>query len=104
MILATRLFNPRYKPLHDYVDQQSLLFENSQRVEEYFGQARSLAKELGVRLRLPRTTPREHPLTTTGSDRCDWPWARAYISFQGYAMPCCMAATPEQINLGLIFR
>jgi MoaA/NifB/PqqE/SkfB family radical SAM enzyme len=95
-------FNPRYQPLHDYVDQQSLMYEEPQRVEEYFGQARDLAKELGVKLRLPRTKPRQQPLTATGPERCDWPWARAYISFQGYAMPCCMTATPEQINLGLI--
>ncbi len=95
-------FNPRFKPLHDYVDQQSLLFEDREKVEWYFNEARALAKDLGVILRLPRTTPRETPLTTLGADRCDWPYARAYISFQGYAMPCCIASTPDTINMGLV--
>ncbi len=95
-------FNPRYRPLHDYVNEQSLMYEDPQRVEDVFNQARQLAKELDVKLRLPRTHPRPHPPGTPGSDRCDWPWSSAYISFQGYAMPCCMAATPETINLGLV--
>jgi MoaA/NifB/PqqE/SkfB family radical SAM enzyme len=95
-------FNPRFKPLHEYVNQQSLLYEDPQRVEHYFDQARSLAAELNVILRLPRTRPRTTPLQTVGAERCDWPYARAYISFQGYAMPCCIASTPDTVNMGLI--
>ena len=95
-------FNPRFKPLHDYVDEQSLLYEDPERVEKYFGEARRLAKETGVIVRLPRTKPRTKPLTTLGPDRCDWPYSRAYISFQGYMMPCCIASTPDTINMGLI--
>lgn len=95
-------FDKRFLPLHDYVNEQSLLYEDPQRVEHYFGQARELAQELGIRLRIPRTQPRSYPPGTSGRDRCNWPWTSAYISFQGYAMPCCMAASPEQIHLGLI--
>lgn len=95
-------FDKRFLPLHDYVNEQSLLYEEPQRIEHYFGQARELARELGIRLRIPRTQPRSYPPGTSGRDRCNWPWTSAYISFQGYAMPCCMAASPEQIHLGLI--
>ena len=95
-------FNPRFKPLHDYVDEQSLLYEDPERVEKYFNEALALAKDLDVTLRLPRTRPREKPLETVGPDRCDWPYRSAYISFQGYAMPCCIASTPDTIQMGLI--
>ncbi|NLG96985.1 MAG: radical SAM protein [Chloroflexi bacterium] len=95
-------FNPKFQPLNEYVHEQSLLYEDEARIEHYFGEARALAKEYGIRLRLPRPRPRAYPPETSGRDRCSWPWTSAYISFQGYAMPCCMAATPEQVHLGLI--
>ena len=95
-------FHKKFQPLNDYVREESLLYEDPERIEQYFGQARELAKELGVTLRLPRPRPRPYPEGTSGRDRCNWPWTAAYISFQGYAMPCCMAASPEVINLGLV--
>jgi hypothetical protein len=78
------------------------LYEDPERIELYFGQARELANHLGVKLRLPRPKPKLYPPEISGRDRCSWPWTGAYISFQGYAMPCCMASTPEVVNLGLI--
>jgi MoaA/NifB/PqqE/SkfB family radical SAM enzyme len=95
-------FTKKFQPLHDYVDQQSLLYEDLPRVQRYFNEARALAQEYGIRLRLPRPQPRPHPPGLSGRERCNWPWTGAYISFQGYAMPCCMVATPDQVNLGLI--
>ncbi len=95
-------FHKNFQPLNDYVKEQSLLYEDPERIERYFGQARALAKELGVVLRLPRPRPKPYPANMPGRDRCDWPWSSAYISFQGYAMPCCIASSPEVIELGLI--
>ena len=95
-------FHPKFRPLHNYVNRQSLLYEDQALVEDIFGQARELARQLGVHLRLPRTKPREFAPGTTGQQRCNWPWTAAYISFQGYAMPCCMVASPEQVQLGLV--
>jgi len=89
-----------YKPMRDFVQAQTLLEENAERVEHYFGEARKVAQELGVHLRLPATRKRIHPPGTPGPERCDWPWAGAYISYQGYAMPCCMVSTPDRINFG----
>ena len=65
-----------------------------------FGEARAVAAELGVKLRLPMTRPRLHPPGTPGPERCDWPWRGAYISYDGLAMPCCMVATPDRVQLG----
>ncbi|GIV97751.1 MAG: heme b synthase [Herpetosiphonaceae bacterium] len=91
---------PHYQPMREFVQQQTLLDEDLERIEHYFGLARDLAQELGVDLRLPRTRPRPHPSGTPGRKRCSWPWTGAYISYDGYAMPCCMVSTPDRINFG----
>jgi radical SAM protein with 4Fe4S-binding SPASM domain len=90
----------QYQPMREFVQAETLLNEDPQRVEHYFGIARRVAKELGVDLRLPHTQLRLHAPGTPGPSRCDWPWKGAYISYQGYAMPCCMVSTPDRINFG----
>ncbi|MGE5655544.1 MAG: radical SAM protein [Actinomycetota bacterium] len=94
----------QYQPMREFVQAQTLLAEDKERVEYYFGEARQLAQEFGVNLRLPRTEPRLHPPGTPGQKRCDWPWKGAYISYQGEAMPCCMVSTPDRINFGKIIE
>jgi radical SAM protein with 4Fe4S-binding SPASM domain len=90
----------QYEPMRDFVDEQTLIDEDPGRVKRFFTEARAVAKELGVDLRLPRTKPRPHPPGTPGPQRCDWPWRGAYVSYQGLAMPCCMVATPDRIQFG----
>lgn len=89
-----------YEPMRHFVQEETLLAEEPARIEKYFSRARQVAQEVGLKLRLPRTQPRLHPPGTPGPERCDWPWRGAYISYQGYAMPCCMIATPDRLNLG----
>jgi len=89
-----------YRPMRDFVQTQTLLAEDAERIAHWFTAARSVAQELGVPLRLPRTRPKPHAPGTPGRVRCDWPWRGAYVSYQGYAMPCCMVATPDRINFG----
>jgi MoaA/NifB/PqqE/SkfB family radical SAM enzyme len=89
-----------YRPMRDFVEEQTLLNEAKERVEHFFQAARSVARELGVRLRLPRVRPIAHAPGTPGPARCDWPWRGVYASYQGLAMPCCMVATPDRINFG----
>jgi radical SAM protein with 4Fe4S-binding SPASM domain len=89
-----------YLPMRAFVQSQTLLEEAPERIADYFGEARRVAKELDVPLRLPRTRPRLHPPGTPGRIRCDWPWSGAYLSYQGDAMPCCMVATPDRSNFG----
>jgi MoaA/NifB/PqqE/SkfB family radical SAM enzyme len=90
----------QYRPMRDFVDAETLQGEDHDRVKRSFAEARSVATVLGVELRLPRTRPRQHPPGTPGPDRCDWPWRGAYVSYDGQAMPCCMVATPDRIELG----
>ena len=89
-----------YRPMRDFVEAETLLGEEPERVARAFAEARTVAARLGVDLRLPRTRPRAHPAGTPGPARCDWPWRGAYLSWQGEAMPCCMVSTPDRMNLG----
>lgn len=90
----------RYRPMREFVNDETLLAEAPERVERYFGEAREVARALGIELRLPRTRIRIHPPGTPGPQRCSWPWTGAYISYHGEAMPCCMVSTPDRINFG----
>src|SRR5271157_64470 len=90
----------QYRPMRNFVTSETLTSEDPERVQRHFDEARGVARDLGVDLRLPRTRPRLHPPGTPGPQRCDWPWRGAYVSYQGLAMPCCMVATPDRIQLG----
>ncbi|HLI09177.1 MAG TPA: radical SAM protein [Ktedonobacteraceae bacterium] len=90
----------QYRPMRDFVREQTLLEEDLTRIEHYFAEARDLARALDLRLRLPRPRPRLYAPDTPGRERCEWPWSGAYISYQGYAMPCCMVSTPDRVHFG----
>jgi len=89
-----------YRPMREFVEAETLFHEDIERIETFFSKARQEAEELGIELRLPHVRERSHPPGTPGMDRCSWPWRGAYISYQGLAMPCCMVATPDRIQLG----
>jgi radical SAM protein with 4Fe4S-binding SPASM domain len=95
---------PRYGPMREFVDAQSLLQEDPARVERVFGDTRALAARLGIALRLPAVRPRGHAPGTPGRQRCDWPWRGAYVSYDGQAMPCCMVGTPDRASFGNMAR
>ena len=90
----------QYAPMRDFVRGETLLHEDLARVTGVFDQAREIAAAAGLPLRLPRTRPRLHPPGTPGRERCDWPWTGAYVTYDGYLLPCCMVATPDRANLG----
>jgi radical SAM protein with 4Fe4S-binding SPASM domain len=90
----------RYRPMRQFIDEQSLLQEDRDRTEAVFNEARAEAARLGVALRLPQLQPRTHAADVPGRQRCDWPWRGAYVSYDGKAMPCCMVATPDRIHFG----
>lgn len=89
-----------YRPMRDFVQEQTLLCEDEERVIRIFSEARAAARECGVELRLPRVRPAQHAPGTPGRSRCDWPWRGMYFSYDGKSMPCCMIATPDRKNFG----
>src|SRR5205814_6847255 len=50
-----------YRPMRGFVDEETLMGEDSARIDQFFTEAGRVACELGVDLRLPRTRPRLHP-------------------------------------------
>jgi len=90
----------KYQEMRQFVDDQTLQTEDTGRIEYSFAEARRAAEETGIKLRLPRVRPLEHAPGTPGRERCSWPWTGAYISYQGYMMPCCMVSTPDRVNFG----
>jgi MoaA/NifB/PqqE/SkfB family radical SAM enzyme len=82
----------KYRPMRQFVDEESLLGEDPARVARWFTEARRTADELHVTLRLPSVERRPRG--------CDWPWRGAYVAYSGQAMPCCMIATPDRLNFG----
>jgi radical SAM protein with 4Fe4S-binding SPASM domain len=89
-----------YRPMREFVDEQTLIGHDPKHIERVFHETRAVAEELGVKLRLPSVQPNPYPPGTPGPTRCDWPWVRAYVSYQGLAMPCCTIATPDRFNFG----
>lgn len=90
---------PRYRPMRDFVEDQTLLHEDPQLVHQVFKDARAAAAHHGLRLRLPRIG--------SGAARkpgCTWPWKGAYFSYSGEAMPCCMISTPDRMSMGNALR
>ncbi len=85
-----------YRPMREFVEAQTLLHEDPARIADAFDAARRIADACGIALRLPQ------PPGRATHRRCDWPWTGAYVSYDGFAMPCCMVATPDRANFGRI--
>jgi radical SAM protein with 4Fe4S-binding SPASM domain len=62
-----------------------------------FADARALAAELGVTLRLPEL---EMTAPESGAPGCDWPWRSAYVRYDGRVQPCCMLMGGDRAILG----
>jgi radical SAM protein with 4Fe4S-binding SPASM domain len=90
----------RYAPMRAFVAGQTLLDADARQVARAFDAAAATAERLGIALRLPPLAPRVHHESTPGRERCNWPWHGPYITYDGIAMPCCVAATPDRAALG----
>jgi radical SAM protein with 4Fe4S-binding SPASM domain len=94
----------RYAPMRSFIAEQTLLEADSLLVADAFTDAAATARQLGITLRLPPVAPRVHAPGVPGRERCDWPWRGPYITYDGTAMPCCVAATPDRAELGSVVR
>lgn len=59
-----------------------------QEIGRIYSQARSLAKDLGIYLRLPNYI--------ASKTKCPLPWMYCYIGYDGSVFPCCMAPFKAQ--------
>jgi radical SAM protein with 4Fe4S-binding SPASM domain len=71
--------------------------------EAAFAEARTVAGELGVKIRLPEREPTASA-RAEGQPGCGWPWTETYITHDGKVLPCCMVMGPERATLGDLRR
>jgi radical SAM protein with 4Fe4S-binding SPASM domain len=70
-----------------------------ERARQAFAEARRVAGEAGVSLRLPALDVHDVP-RRPGEPGCDWPWRAAYVRHDGKAQPCCMLMGEDRGILG----
>lgn len=63
-----------------------------------FHEARAVAREIGVDLRLPEHV--DGAPRAPGTPGCDWPWRSAYVRQDGKVQPCCMLMGEDRAILG----
>lgn len=88
-----------YREIRSFAEAEALWVDADESARRAFSDARQLARELGVELRLPRleAPPREQPPDGRG---CHWPFESAYITHDGKVQPCCMVMGAERAVLG----
>ena len=96
---SARSLPAHYRPMHDFVADQTLVGEDQPRRPVLRG-ARAAAARIGVDLRLPEPKPRPHLPGHAGPRPLRLALARRVLQLRGPAMPCCMVATPDRINFG----
>jgi MoaA/NifB/PqqE/SkfB family radical SAM enzyme len=92
----------KYDEIRDYAADQALWTGRDRVVAEAaFDEARAVAEERGVRLRLPRLDPPDRTVSVPG---CTWPWDAAYVTSSGVVQPCCMVMGDDRAALGRLDR
>jgi radical SAM protein with 4Fe4S-binding SPASM domain len=65
-----------------------------------FADARAVAEELGVELRLPRLEAPPPQPRHADEPGCHWPFESAYVTHDGLVQPCCMVMGADRAVLG----
>ena len=88
-----------YREIREYAAAEALWADENPEADAVFAEARELAEELGVRLRVPRL---EEPDRTRrpGSPGCHWPFTSSYVTHDGKLQPCCAVMGADRAVLG----
>ena len=88
-----------YREIREYAAAEALWAAPNDEAERTFAEARSLADELGVKLRLPRV---EEPDVgrKPGTPGCGWPFTSAYVTHDAKVQPCCAVMGADRAVLG----
>jgi radical SAM protein with 4Fe4S-binding SPASM domain len=90
----------RYDGIRRFTADQALWTgADADRAEAVFAEAARVAREHGLRLRLPLVGL---PVATGLPDGrgCSWPWDAAYLTSAGVVQPCCMVMGDDRVSLG----
>jgi len=88
-----------YREIRQYAEDEALWAERNAEAERIFAEARALADELGVKLRLPRLEEREGG-RKAGTPGCGWPFGSSYVTHDGKVQPCCAVMGADRAVLG----
>ena len=88
-----------YREIREYAAAEALWAEPNPEAEAVCAEARDLAGELGVELRLPRLDEPTRP-RRAGSPGCHWPFTSSYVTHDGKLQPCCAVMGADRAVLG----
>jgi radical SAM protein with 4Fe4S-binding SPASM domain len=90
-----------YQKIRLYAEREALWGACDRELgERAFAEARTVAEELAVELRLPKLE--EPPIAPRESEApaCHWPFESAYVTHDGKVQPCCMVMGSDRAVLG----
>ncbi|MGN9778904.1 radical SAM/SPASM domain-containing protein [Micromonospora sp. H33] len=91
-----------YDDIRRFTASQALWSESDEdRAAAVFETARTVAREQGIRLRLPSVGSAPAP-PSSGPPGCSWPWDAAYVTSGGVVQPCCMVMGDDRVSLGAL--
>ena len=88
-----------YREIREYAAAEALWADENAEAEAIFAEARELAANLGVRLRLPRLEEPDRA-RRPGSPGCQWPFTSSYVTHDGKLQPCCAVMGADRAVLG----
>ena len=89
-----------YREIRELAAREALWPDADEEARAAFAEARLVAEERGVALRLPALDEGARPRRAEGEPGCDWPWRSAYVRHDGKAQPCCMLMGADRAILG----
>jgi radical SAM protein with 4Fe4S-binding SPASM domain len=88
-----------YAPIRRFAAEEALWAETNEHAAARFDEARRVAEDRGVELRLPSLTD-EQAAKIRGGPGCDLPWLQAYVTHDAKVQPCCMVMGSDRAHLG----
>lgn len=95
--IQTKLSTRDFKEIEEKVKEDTIDLKNEVK-EDYFTNLREYAKSLDFDLEIQMGKWR------TETNHCWWLWNSAYISSEGYVVPCCIISNPDKLNFGNILE
>lgn len=92
-----------YRRIREYASGEALWAEEDRaEATRIFDEARGVASELAVDLRLPRLEEPTRAPREPGRPGCHWPFESAYVTHDGHVQPCCMVMGSDRAVLGSV--
>lgn len=92
--------DPGFDEIRAFTSSQALWVDDRGALD-VFGEARCVAREVGVDLRLPELETRPDA-RAVGTPGCTWPWTSAYVTHDARVQPCCMVMGADRAVLGRV--